>query len=487
MTMYRFLILLCACAGLGRPVCSGQAPAPLQLADRREMFVDTWLIERLNGVSMLMHAPREAGTVFHFDQPWEGRFSGYVTILRDGGRFRAYYRGVPVAKKDGNDHEVTCIAESEDGKLWKKPALKLHKVAGTMRNNVVIANETPASHNFSPFIDNNPAAPASQRYKAICGTRESGLLAYASPDGLHWKKMQDSPVITKGAFDSQNIVFWSEEERKYVCYFRTMTVPIAGERFRAVSRTTSHDFLHWSEPVEMTFGNTPREHLYTQQTSPYFRAPHIYLAIGARFMPNRQVVPADEAKRLNVDPAYYKDCSDVVLMSTRGGSAYARTFMESFIRPGVGLVNWVSRSNYPALNVVQTGPEEISLYVNEAYAQPAAHLKRYTLRLDGFASLNAPYKGGEVLTKPFVFAGKELEINYATSAAGAVRIEVQDEAGTPVPGFTLQEAGIMIGNEVGRTVRWNGSADVSSLSGKIIRLRVVMKDADLYSIKFNKR
>src|SRR5690606_9130878 len=117
-------------------------------------------------------------------------------------------------------------------------------------------------------------------------------------------------------------------------------------------------------------------------------------------------------------------CSDAIIMSSRGGSVYDRTFTESFIRPGIGLENWVSRSNYPVLNVVQTSPTELSVYVNENYAQPSAHLKRYTLRIDGFASLQAGMKGGEALTKPFIFDGKELEINYSTSAAGEIRVEI---------------------------------------------------------------
>jgi len=33
--------------------------------------------------------------------------------------------------------------------------------------------------------------------------------------------------------------------------------------------------------------------------------------------------------------------------------------------PGIGLQNWVSRSNYPAFNVVQTGPAEMSIYVQQ--------------------------------------------------------------------------------------------------------------------------
>jgi hypothetical protein len=149
------------------------------------------------------------------------------------------------------------------------------------------------------------------------------------------------------------------------------------------------------------------------------------------------------------------------------------------------LDNWVSRSNYPALNVVQTGPEEMSIYVNQDYAQPTAHLRRYSLRIDGFTSINAPYDGGEFITKPFTFSGNELEINYSTSAAGEIKFEIQDEDGNPIQGFTFEDSQTIIGNEISRIVTWKGSSDLKNLDSKVIRLRVYMKDADLYSIKFN--
>ncbi len=235
----------------------------------------------------------------------------------------------------------------------------------------------------------------------------------------------------------------------------------------------------------MEFGDTPIENLYTNQTAPYFRAPHIYVSVAARFMPNRQVISKAQAKALGVDPKYFKDCSDAVLMTSRGGYKYDRTFMEAFIPPGIGLENWVSRTNYPALNVVQTGPHEMSVYVNENYAQPTANLHRYTLRLDGFISVFGPYKGGEMLTKPFTFKGSSLHINFSTSAAGSIRIEIQDGEGKPIPGFTLEDAHSVIGNEISREVYWKGGKDLKELEGKVIRLRFVMKDAHLYSMKFD--
>ncbi|WP_028665126.1 hypothetical protein [Runella zeae] len=464
-----------------------QKNAPIEIADRREIFVDKQLITQLSGVEVLMHHPHNEGKVLAFDRPWEGNFSAYCTIIQDKDLFRLYYRGVRESGKDGNDSEVTCYAESKDGINWVKPALGIYELDGSKQNNVVLAHHVPASHNFSPFLDTNPNANPQERYKALAGTQKSGLMAFVSADGIHWKKKQETPVFTKGVFDSQNTVFWSESEKLYVCYFRIWSDGGFSkyQGFRSVGRTVSKDFVNWSEPVAMTFGDAPLDHLYTQQTAPYIRAPHMYLAIGARFMPKRQVLTPEEAAVLKVDPKYFNDCSDAVLMSSRGGNAYDRIFIESYIRPGIGLENWVSRSNYPVLNVVQTSPTELSVYVNESYAQPSAHIKRYSLRLDGFASIHAPAVGGYMITKPLVFKGKELEINYSTSAAGDVKVEILDANGNPIPGFKVSDSKVMIGNEIKRIVSWNQNTNVSSLAGKAIQLKFYLKDADLYSYKFN--
>lgn len=463
------------------------AQEPLQIQDDRQLFVDHYLIDAMDNTELRLHHPVPEGAVLHFDKPWEGHFSGYSTIIKDGPLFKAYYRGVREAGSDGRDGETTCIALSTDGIHWTKPELGLFEVNGSKKNNIVLAHAAPVTHNFSPFIDQNPACKPEEKYKGVGGTSKSGLITYSSPDGIHWTKMQEEPVFTTGVFDSQNVVFWSESENQYVCYFRTWSDGGFTEYkgFRTVSRTTSKDFIHWTDPVKMTFGGTPPEHLYTQQTSPYYRAPQIYLAIGARFMPGRQVLSTAQAEALDVNPKYFKDCSDAFIMSTRGGDRYDRTFMESYIRPEIGLQNWVSRSNYPALNVVETGDTEMSLYVNENYAQPTAHLKRYSMRIDGFASLHAGYSGGTLVTKPLVFTGKELEINYSTSAAGSVRVEIQDEQGQPIPGFGLMDCQEIIGNELDRVVTWQENSNVQELAGRTVRLKIRLKDADLYAFKFN--
>ncbi len=75
-------------------------------------------------------------------------------------------------------------------------------------------------------------------------------------------------------------------------------------------------------------------------------------------------------------------------------------------------------------------------------------------------------------------------INYSTSAVGYIRVEIQDEQGRPIPGYGLDEASEIYGDGIERIVAWSGGPDVSALSGGPIRLRFVMRDADLYSIRF---
>jgi len=457
---------------------------PIDIGSRRELFVDRLLIDRLVNARLDLQRPREMGPVHKFDKSWEGAFSGYSTLIHDGGLYRLYYRGIPNSGSDGRAGEVTCYAESKDGIHWTRPNLGLHEVHGTKDNNVILATP-PFTHNFAPFLDRKPGVPAAERFKAVGGTTRSGLAAFVSADGIRWRKLREEPILPPGGsrYDSQNLAFYSEAEGKYVCYFRTFK-RIGGQNFRWISKTASDDFRTWSPETEMTFGDAPPEHLYTNQTSPYFRAPHIRISIAARFFPGRQVIDDAEAKAINVDPKYYKDISDAVLMSTRGGTSYDRTFGEAFIRPGLGLENWVSRTNYPAWNVVQTGPAEMSLYVNKNYGQPTAQLVRYTMRLDGFASVHAGAEGGELVTKPLRFQGAALDLNFATSAGGSVRVELQDESGRPMPGFALTDAREMIGDQIARAARWASGGDVSSLAGKTVRVRFVLKDADLFSFRF---
>jgi hypothetical protein len=443
-----------------------------------QLFVDDWLIESMKNVRLQLHSPVRREVVLRFDAPWEGPESGYVTVMQNEDRFRMYYRGGGELSR-----EVTCLAESQDGIHWSKPSLGIIEFNGSKENNIIWTGRERAyweSHNFAPFRDQNPAAIPEQRYKAVAlgrypdekGERRKMLVGFVSPDGIHWKRLREEPIITEGSFDSLNTAFWDTVQKTYVCYSRHVR-----NGKRSIQRCTSNDFVNWTKPEWLDFGNTPLEHLYTNGIIPYFRAPHLYLAFPMRFVPERKTIGA-EARTID-------GTSDAVFMSSHDGLHWDRPFMEAFIRPGLDQSNWgdAHGNTTPAWGILSTSEEEISLYWTEHYGN-IPHVRRGTLRTDGFVSVNAPFEGGEFLTKPLRFTGTSLAINYSTSAVGSVKVEIQDVEGNPISGFDLNSATEIYGDELERPVTWKQGADVSTLAGKLMRLRFVMKDADLFSIRF---
>jgi hypothetical protein len=302
-----------------------------------------------------------------------------------------------------------------------------------------------------------------------------GLYAFGSADGIEWSLLDDHPRITRGAFDSHNLAFWDGHTGQYRAYWRYFDRGV-----RAIRTATSNDFIQRSKGEDLQYGDAPPEHLYTNAIQRYPRAPHLLIGFPKRFVPSRKTHTGFPMPGV----------SDGVFMSSRDGLHFHR-WPEAFVRPGLQPDRWVNRNNFTAWGLIETpssldgAPPEISLFSTEGYYRgPATRLRRYTLRQDGFVSVQASYGGGELTTKPIIFDGARLQINFATSAAGTVQAELQDADGTPIPGYTLDDCDPQFGDELGRTVTWKDESDLSKLAGKPIRLRFTLKDADLYSFQF---
>lgn len=457
------------------------AAEPVNIGSRLELFVDHLLIDQIKDARLELHHPVKAPRP---KSPLP--LHHIVTVIRDGELFRAWYRGTDNSLPKGENGapsdgaELVHYAESDDGHEWRFPVLRLHEVSGTRESNVILARLPRLLHNFMPFLDSHPGVPAEERFKALSGhpgpgnkvgldKPGHGLVAWTSPDGIHWtEKGEVIPYRPQWhhAFDSPNVSFWSEAEQRYVCYFRTW---IPEDRRRSVSRATSPDFKTWSVPVALD-PNLPGEHIYTTMTAPYERAPHIYLAFPTRFVPGRGNAPGYAPKDLNL--------TDVLFMTTRAGSDhYDRTFTEAFIRPGLDEERWINRANYVAQGIhFVDSQQQLSIYHRSG--------DRYLLRADGFISLHAGAQEGELLTKPLIFSGGKLMLNFSTSAAGGVRVEIQDAEGKAVPGFTVADAETLYGDSIAKPFVWKNDPDLSKLAGQPVRLRFVVKEADVFSFRF---
>lgn len=433
------------------------------VGDRRELFVDDWLIAAMDNVTLRLHPATPREIAVPLDDAWAGPTTGFTNVFKDGDIYRMYYSN-DLYSPTGEFASCTSYAESPDGIHWTKPDLGLIEFEGSKHNNIVW--KEPSIHSFSVFRDDNHAAPPEQRYKALGGTPPT---IFASPDGIHWSKIQKEGVLRDGPDDSQNLAFWDPRRNEYVAFARFF---LEGG-IRHIRTATSTDFIHWSPSHPIDFGSAPAEELYTNAITPYFRAPHIYVGIPMRFVDARQPVKKHP----------YAGVSDGVLITSRDGDHFDRRFLESFIQPGIGEENWTDRTNLPCWGVVPTGENEMSVYWVEHFRHPTVALRRGSLRLDGFASVTAPPSGGEFTTWPLTFAGTGLELNFRTSAPGGIRVAVLERDGKEIPGYALTDCEEIYGNDLARKVTWSGG-DLSGLSARPVRLRFVMRDADLFALRF---
>jgi hypothetical protein len=495
----------------------GPAPAaePIAVGSRRELFADDYLVGRLTGGARLrLHRPTPREVALVCDRPWEGNGCNYVTVFRDGERYRMYYRGSHAAYTGAgardSHREVYCYAESRDGIHWSRPDLGLFAFDGSKKNNIVL--DGVGTHAFAPFRDGNPKCPPGARYKALgFGGGKHGLYAFKSSDGVRWSLLSPDPVITRGAFDSQNLAFWDEARGEYREYHRDF------RNGRDVRTATSRDFLHWTEPRFLEYADWPPAagqvpdlevakqppgrpgQLYTNQILPYPRAPHLFLGFPTRYLDrgwteSARALPRYDYRKVRGARSRREGTAltEGLFMVSRDGGRFA-VWGEAFLRPGLRTRDqWFYGDGYQNWGLVETkaaaedGPPELSVYVTERYAQDTGGtvLRRHTLRLDGFVSVRAPLGGGELVTKVLTFRGRRLTLNCATSTAGGVRVEIQDGRGQPIPGFALGQCHEVYGDDLQRTVSWRQGADVGELAGRPVRLRFALRDADVFSFQF---
>ena len=507
-----------------RPYVAGDAP--IDIGSRLEMMVDEHLIARMGGgVELRLNRPTIREAVLITDEPWEGNACGYFTVFQDGDIYRMYYRGWHfVVTEEANEiphAEVVCYAESSDGIHWIKPELGLVEFNGSKKNNIILAarDDGPPVSSFAPFKDANPAAEPDAQYKAwAVGQKPRGLYPWKSADGIRWTLMQEQPVITDGYFDSQNLAFWDTTRNEYRDYHRSVFYPrekeayqahrenvgagasLRGSRFgRDIYTATSGDFIHWTEPTIINYTQGRTDELYTNAIIPYFRAPHIFMGFPMRYIDRGWSEAMNDLpelehrqRRANVNERYGSALTDGMFMTSRDGQTF-NLWPESFIRPGLRpKENWTYADNCQNWGIVTTkssvdgAPDELSIYTQEDYWRGESMiLRRHTLRQDGFVSAGAPLRGGELVTNPLIFAGRELALNFSASAAGSIRVEVLgDQEDTPIPGFRLEECVEVLGDDLQRRVRWTDGSDLSRLTGVPIRLRFMLSDADLFAFRF---
>ncbi len=204
----------------------------------------------------------------------------YVTVMKDGDRYRMYYRTYPGGETaDGGTKEMTCYAESSDGIHWVKPELGIFEILGTKKNNAVLAGMAPYTHNFTPLLRRPPrrAGPG-----ALQGAWAEFLpMAWwpsSRPTDCTGKNCKKNRCSSLRAGPSIRRTWLSGRRARSATCAISASCRRASGRLPGPRRRIS---CIGRPPVAMKYGDMgskPPEHLYTNQTQPYFRAPHIYIS-----------------------------------------------------------------------------------------------------------------------------------------------------------------------------------------------------------------
>ena len=498
----------------------------INLGNKRECFFDSFLINtEKTTAEKRLNKPVRRGVILELNKPWEGNYNTFFCPIFAEGKWRMYYTSTLSASE-----KYISYAESDDGEHWTRPSLGIVDFRGSKDNNIIMdldmlrEFEFTGFDNFSVFYDENPACPPDEKYKMVAWWQgHASLIALFSADGLHFTKSRF--ITDDGEFDSQNRAFWSNEHKKYFCYFRGEHEPADGipiidrsytdktanalfdpERFllrepgagthsfmRDVRVATSEDFVNWSAQQPITYNGSDFQ-LYNNVIFPYPRAPHIFVGLTLRYAERKAWTKnydelcgrEDRMERMKRMARMGLAVSDGLFMSSRDGYHFEK-YDEALIPPPAENPTafvYGDGTACPALIEVPSsipGAEnEYMIIVRENFRaiNGCNKLVKYTSRLDGFVSLHAGGKEAAVTTKEFVYSGKELYANIATSARGYAffTLTCGDEEYTSVEVF---------GNSTDKRIRFEDDEAVARLSGKLVTLTVRMLDADLYAIKFD--
>ncbi len=513
---------------------------PIQIDSHRQLFLDDYLIERIDGLEHTFHQPEKRGPVLKAEKPLEGVYCATFSPpmwIPDEGVFKQVYEYRYKGYKGKSGHNY-ALALSKDGIHWEKPNLGLVEFEGSKQNNLF---PTPDGRRLVHVVYDPDDPDPAQRYKGLL-TVPKGRVPVVSADCLHWEKLDahlpsgDAGTMT---FDRENRLFMAMLKR-----------PNPKTVGRSYDVSFSSDFVEWSEPRFM-FGmdkerdqemaidiirrrlsnpalakplftdpdpETGWRHPESAQHTPTWQCecynfgvvPYegLYLGLITVYYPTGQRLP----DRTNAD-----GFNLIQLAMSRDLKEWKRLGeRQPFLEPSPlteGLAGNYDRLQLGAYNGIIQHEDEIRFYYNGMKRRVPQH-DRWTdgsprpvstlsdseradwredthsavclsvLRRDGFISLDAGEDGGELITKPFITTGDQLRLNVEVREGGHAKAEVLGHDRQPADGLSLEQCDALRDSAENHVVSWQSSADLSQVTGKPIRLRIELKDASLYSFQF---
>jgi len=482
---------------------------PWHIGGGKQLFIDRRYIEQSENIRLTVNPPvKRPGAVIKSDKPWDAFNLIYYSIAQDGDVYKMWYQAYDDDQWGGGVPRM-CYAVSKDGLHWEKPNLGLVEYRGSKENNILL--EEPSKLGYV-FVD--PHDSPERRYKMLSGIGTTRIRT--SPDGIHWTL--HTQVVWTPTWDTQKQAWWDPRIAKYVIQTRAqlakedalpfpfvspiesdppVVAPKLHRPLRALGRLEVDDIMEPWPTDQVRTVMTADEHdppgsdiyhpggvyQYPYAADAYFMFPLTY-----------QHFRAGEGHPSN------DGVNDTQFAASRDGVHWMRYDRRPFIPRGLpgdpdhgmthGTGFFVRQGNYlyqyyggwpwthGGFRLLSQAERQDRKNWGRKFVGVVVH------RLDGFVSADAPQEGGHLVTPPLVFRGHCLTLNIDVAALGGATVEIQDEAGQPIPGYTLDDCDRILMNDVAFVVRWKGNADVTPLAGKPVRLKIAMRSAKLYAFQF---
>lgn len=485
----------------------------MKIGNAKQLFVYDAIVDRYEGVTRVLHeAQREPGPVLWADRAWEHMgvwiYGSVLQEERTGG-YTLWYQsnaGYP-------EGSIVCYATSKDGRHWHKPELGAVEWRGSRANNIVWGTSYDDAYCPSVIHDLRDPDPA-RRYKLYTWDMQTpgrhpnwpgfgktwtgdvdrpelarGMWLATSPDGIHFVPFGEGPLVSQIGDVLPTI--YDQSRDRFLSFTKINEVRPGDPLYRrSVGISTSPDGLRWTparlvltqdevDDAQTRAMGGERTEFYGMSGFPY---EGIYVGLLWVFHIMRFKTRPDKGRGWDDGPL------DVQLTCSLDGEAWERAFSREPVIPARPTGNF-DHSIGAVINRPLVTEDEILVYysgsnqthgVDAPRAWMAIGLARF--RRDGFVSAGCGPHEGSLLTRPFVVEGRSLELNL-DAHRGWARVALLHPDGSPIDGFSAADCDLLTEDRIRYPVTWLGRADLSGLQNQEVRMRVVMRHANLYAFR----
>ncbi|NOX66444.1 MAG: hypothetical protein GXO85_11840 [Chlorobi bacterium] len=439
-----------------------------------QLFVDDYWIADSTNITATLHQPEKYpnNPLIRGDVPWEQAPYCFGTVIYDEGDslFKIWYQSYNYDQPVETRTPV-LYATSKDGIEWTRPNLGIFEFQGSSENNIVLQNY--GHHDlYSPSVikDSSESDP-NKRYKMIWwdfplggeGYQDDGMCVAFSPDGIHWKRYPDNPVLhanrSEQSISDVMSVMHDRNTGKFVAYTKGWADPWPSHR--QIVRTESSDFIHWSEP-EVVIRHKhdiqdPQSYgmSVSQVGNQYFGLISIYKNPGDETIDVQLTVSHDNKNWMRV-----ANQKTFIPLGKQGSWDDGMIFATPMVNHGDKTLIYYGAWDGP--HNTKTRRSGIGLA---------------TLRLNGFVSLDA-MNVGSITTHMMKNASGPLLVNV-NAVGGSLKVEILDVKGKPIPGYSVDDCLPIKTNGITEVIKWNDHPELP-VSDDLLSIRFLLNKASLF-------